>query len=384
MFQIKRRKTRIIRIGNVRVGGDYPVAIQSMAKTKTSDVEKTVRQIRGLESAGCEIVRLAVKDNSDTKAIAAIKKRVKIPLVADIHFDWRLALTAINNGVDKIRLNPGNIYKKDQIREIVKAASQARIPIRVGLNSGSLRSHQSTRAPEHQSTRTPEHQRTRAPAHQSQAQKMVRSAVDYIKILEGFHFYDIVISLKAQNVLDTVEAYRLMAKFCDYPFHLGVTATGLSFEGLIKSSAAIGALLLEGIGDTIRVSLTDEPRNEVRVARCLLESLGLRQSGLEIISCPTCGRCEVDLVRIVKELEKRLSMVHGPWSTDRSFQQPLKIAVMGCVVNGPGEARQADLGIAFGKKEGLFFKKGKAVKKVSADKCVSVLMEEIGKLNSKL
>jgi (E)-4-hydroxy-3-methylbut-2-enyl-diphosphate synthase len=374
MMDIKRRKTREIRIGNVLIGAKHPVAIQSMAKTKTSQVKETVRQIQELESAGCEIVRVAVKDKGDAAAIALIKPEIKIPLVADIHFDWRLALAAIDNGVDKIRLNPGNIYKKDQVREVVQAAKLSGIPIRVGLNSGSLKSHHVTKSP----------------SHQSPADKMVKSALDYIKILEGFNFNDIVISLKAQNVLETVEAYRLMAKSCDYPLHLGVTATGLKFDGLVKSSVAIGVLLLEGIGDTIRVSLTDNPKEEIRAAKAILESLGLRSFGPEIISCPTCGRCEVDLVRIVKELGKKLSAVHSLRSTDKSCRlstvdrrRPLKIAVMGCVVNGPGEARQADLGVAFGKKEGLLFKKGKTIKKVSADRCVSVLMEEIDKLSQK-
>lgn len=374
MFEIKRRKTKIIKIGNVLIGGNNPVAIQSMAKTKTSDVEKTIKQIKELESAGCQIMRVAVKDRDDAKAIAKIKPNIDIPLVADIHFDWKLALEAIDSGVDKIRLNPGNIYKKDQVKEVSRAAKLARIPIRVGLNSGSLRRSANVL--------------WRTQSHKSPADKMVRSAVDYIKILEGCGFYNIVVSLKASNIFDTIEAYRKMTKFCDYPFHLGVTATGSPSLGIVKSTIALSVLLLEGIGDTIRISLTDEAQNEVRVAKAILESLGLCSFGPEIISCPTCGRCEVDLVKIVKNLETKLSAIpvcRPPArraGTGRRY--PLsaktpKIAVMGCVVNGPGEARHADLGIAFGKKEGLFFKKGKAFKKVSADKCVDMLIKEITK-----
>jgi (E)-4-hydroxy-3-methylbut-2-enyl-diphosphate synthase len=358
MAGIKRRETRIIKIGNVRIGGNNPVAIQSMAKTKTSDVERTIKQIEELESAGCEIVRIAVKDRDDARAIAKIKPNIDIPLVADIHFDWKLALEAIDSGVDKIRLNPGNIYKKDQLKEVSRAAKLARIPIRVGLNSGSLQPHKLIRL---QSQKSP-------------ADKMVRSAVDYIKILEDFGFYNIVVSLKTSNIFDTIEAYRKMTKFCDYPFHLGITATGIPSSGIVKSTIVLSVLLLEGIGDTIRISLTEKPVEEVRAAKAVLESLGLRRFGTEIISCPTCGRCEVNLVKIVKDLERQLQ------ATSCKLQaRPMKVAVMGCVVNGPGEARQADLGIAFGKKEGILFKKDKAVRKVSADKCVDVLIKEIGK-----
>ena len=289
-MKIIRRKTKTIKIGSVYIGGTNPIAIQSMTKAKTADIEKTIRQIKELEKADCQIVRLAVKDSDDARAIKKIKPKVNIPLVADIHFNWRLALEAIDSGIDKIRLNPGNIYKKEQIREIAKAAKVNRIPIRVGVNSGSLKSHKSG-----------------VTSQASQADKMVKSTLDYIKILEGFKFYDIVVSLKASNILDTIEAYRKMAKLCEYPFHLGMTATGLPLQGTIKSSITIGALLLEGIGDTIRVSLTDKPEPEVYAARGILESLGLRYFGPEIISCPTCGRCEVDLVSIVKKMENLLS-----------------------------------------------------------------------------
>ena len=292
-MKIARRKAKIIRIGSVAIGGNNPVAIQSMTKSETSDIEKTVKQIKELEGAGCSIVRLAIKDNQDASALRKIKENVNLPIVADIHFNWRLALSAIDNGADKIRLNPGNIYKKNELREIARAAKLNHIPIRVGVNSGSLKSHRVSKSA----------------SHQSQADKMVESALDYIRILEGFKFFDIVVSLKASNTLDTIEAYRKIAKLCDYPLHLGVTATGSPYTGAIKSAIAIGALLLEGIGDTIRVSLTEECVREVSAAKIILESLELRKFGPAIISCPTCGRCEVDLVRIVKELEDRLSTI---------------------------------------------------------------------------
>lgn len=366
MTKIIRRKTRVIRIGNIFIGGGNPIAIQSMTKTKTADIEKTIRQIKELESIGCEIVRLAVKDSRDAKALRIIKRRVSVPLVSDIHFDWRLALEAIDNGVDKIRLNPGNIYKKDQIREIVKAAKLNRIPIRVGVNSGSLRKFQIPNS----KFQTP--------------QIMVKSALDYIRVLEKSGFYDIVVSLKASNIFDTIEAYRRMTRFCDYPFHLGVTATGSPYSGVIKSAAALSILLFEGIGDTIRISLTDKPQAEVRAAKSILETIGARCFGPEIISCPTCGRCEVDLIKVVKELESSLSRYPViPLSrltgkqANRQTGKPIKVAVMGCIVNGPGEAREADLGVAFGRKEGLLFKKGKAIKRVSLNRCVDTLLREL-------
>jgi len=357
MDKIIRRKSKAIRIGDIFIGGDNPIAIQSMIKTKTADIQNTVRQIKELEGIGCEIVRLAVKDIQDAKALRIIKQKVAIPIVSDIHFDWRLAIEAIDSGVDKIRLNPGNIYKKEQVREIAKAAKLAHIPIRVGLNSGSLRGH-----------------KPQATSRQSLADRMVKSALDYIKTLEKRGFYEIVVSLKASNIFDTIEAYRKMSRFCSYPFHLGVTATGSVYSGVIKSTAALSILLLDGIGDTIRVSLTDKSEAEVRAAKSILETIGARRFGPEIISCPTCGRCEVDLVKIVKELENKLSVIRYPLSA-----LPMNIAVMGCVVNGPGEAKEADLGIAFGRKEGLLFKKGKAVRKVSTQKCVDVLLDEISK-----
>jgi (E)-4-hydroxy-3-methylbut-2-enyl-diphosphate synthase len=358
-----RHKTRPIKIGNIYIGGNHPIAIQSMAKTKTANIEDSVKQINELERVGCEIVRVAIKDEQDAKALKRIKERVKIPVVADIHFNWRLALEAIDNGADKIRLNPGNIYKKEQIKEIVYAAKMNRIPIRVGVNSGSLINRKSKGAP-----CLPELMH-----HKSQVDSMVKSALDYLKILEDHGFFDIVVSLKASCVSDTIAAYRKLAGLCDYPLHLGVTASGPYLSGTIKSSIAIGSLLLDGIGDTIRVSLTEEPWQEVEAAKVILESLGLRNSRPQIISCPTCGRCEVDLVNIVRELEKRLSAAYC-----RLQAVPVKVAVMGCVVNGPGEAGMADIGVAFGKKEGLLFRKGRIIKKVSASDCINVLLKELG------
>ncbi|MDD5595722.1 MAG: flavodoxin-dependent (E)-4-hydroxy-3-methylbut-2-enyl-diphosphate synthase [Candidatus Omnitrophica bacterium] len=350
-MKLARRKTKVIKIGKVSIGGNHPIAIQSMAKTKTSDVQRTVAQIKELEKSGCEIVRVAIKDLDDAHALSQIKKKIRIPLVADIHFDWRLGLAAVNCGADKIRLNPGNIFKRAEVLQIAKAAKERKIPMRVGLNSGSLPAHNAKR---------------------NIADKMVSSALDYIKILESCNFFDIVISLKASNIPDTIEAYRKISKHCDYPLHLGVTATGPSFSGAIKSAIAIGDLLLQGIGDTIRISLTDQPTEEIRAAKSILEAVELRNFGPELISCPTCGRCEVDLVKIVKELE---SVIRNTQYTIPA--KPLKIAVMGCVVNGPGEAKEADLGIAFGKKDGLLFKHGKAIKKVSLDRCVSELLKEL-------
>jgi (E)-4-hydroxy-3-methylbut-2-enyl-diphosphate synthase len=355
MNRIDGHKTRVIKIGNIRIGADFPVAIQSMTKTRTADLEKTTRQITELEKTGCQIVRLAIKNEQDAKAIKQIKNNVNLPIVADIHFNWRLAIAAIDSGADKIRLNPGNIYKKKELKEIVSALKQAGIPLRIGVNSGSVGNLNSKKS--------------------AMPDRLVASCLSYIRMIERLKFYDIVVSLKASTVLDTIAAYRKISRLCGYPLHLGLTATGSPYSGAIKSSIAIGSLLLEGIGDTIRVSLTDKPVQEVRVAKAILEALGLRYFGPEIISCPTCGRCEVDLVKIVKDLENRLSTIDYRPST-----RPLKVAVMGCVVNGPGEAKEADLGIAFGKKQGLMFKGGRIIKKVAYSKCVDALLKE-GLLN---
>jgi len=354
-MRIKRRKSRLVAVGDVLIGAGNPIVIQSMTKTKSSDIEATLRQIKDLQSAGCQIVRLAVKDLDDAKALKQIKKHTALPLVADIHFDRRLAIAAIENGADKIRLNPGNIGQDSHIREVVSALKSAKIPLRIGLNSGSVAG-------------------VKGRASLSMADKLVKAALDYIKKIEEMKFREMVISLKANNVLDTLEAYRKIAKLCDYPLHLGVTATGAPYQGLIKSSIALGALLLEGIGDTIRVSLTDHPREEVRAAKCILESLGERNFGVQLISCPTCGRCQVNLINIVKELEVLLAGENRALS-----RRPLKVAVMGCVVNGPGEAKEADMGVAFGRADGLFFKKGKPVRKISVKGCAALLLKEIRK-----
>ena len=358
MTQILRRKTKIIKVGNIYIGGINPVVIQSMLKNKTAEIEKSIRQIKQLELSGCEIVRVAIKDIADARAIKKIKQKINIPIVADIHFNWRLAIEAIDNGIDKIRLNPGNIYKSQEIKEIVKALKLNKIPLRIGVNSGSLRRLNS------KSLSVPD--------------SLVTSALNYVKVIEGLKFYDIVLSLKASNVFDTIEANRKIARLCEYPLHLGLTATGSPQAGMIKSAIALGVLLLEGIGDTIRVSLTEKPRQEVKVARVILETLGLRCFNHQIISCPTCGRCEVDLIKIVKDLENKLSTQYSVLSTP-----PLKVAIMGCVVNGPGEAKEADLGIAFGKKDGLLFKAGKALRKISSGRCVDVLLKEISALSSR-
>jgi (E)-4-hydroxy-3-methylbut-2-enyl-diphosphate synthase len=315
-------------------------------------------------------VRLAIKDARDAAALKQIKPRVKLPLVADIHFSAALAIAAIENGADKIRLNPGNIDKWHEIEAVISALKMAKIPLRIGLNSGSVKDMGLRKLP--------------------MADKLAVSCMNYIKKIEKLKFNNIVISLKANNVLDTVEAYRKIAKVCSYPLHLGVTATGAPYNGIIKSSVALGALLLEGIGDTIRVSLTEQPTEEVRAAKAILESVGLRANWYQIISCPTCGRCEVNLIKIVKELENRLSAIpatniggSASGGSDQRSTRPMKLAVMGCVVNGPGEAKEADIGVAFGRGQGLLFKKGKAVKKVSFKGCADILLKEIKRLNNR-
>ncbi|MBL7081009.1 MAG: flavodoxin-dependent (E)-4-hydroxy-3-methylbut-2-enyl-diphosphate synthase [Candidatus Omnitrophica bacterium] len=352
-----RRKTKRIKVGRLIIGGNTPVAIQSMLKTKTEFVSAALKEIEALDKAGCEILRLAIKDNKDILALKVIRTQTRMPLVADIHFDKNLALGAIEAGADKIRLNPGNIYKKNDIYEIICQAKRRHIPIRVGVNSGSIKSFGS------QASRL------------RQSALLVKSALGYIRILEDFGFCDIVVSLKSSDIFETIKAYQKMAKLCDYPFHLGLTAAGPSRIGTIKSAISLGSLLCEGIGDTIRVSLTDTAAQEIRVAKDILNVLGLRKFSPEIISCPTCGRCRVDLIKIVKELQEKLSTLNFQAST-----RPMKLALMGCEVNGPGEAKEANIGIAFGKSEGLLFKKGKPVKKVPVEKCVDVLLEELSKI----
>ena len=351
-----RRRTKTVKIGALKIGGANPISIQSMVKTDTADVARTLRQIRSLERAGCEIVRVAVKNINQASVLDRIKGKIAIPLVADIHFHYRLALEAIERGVDGLRLNPGNIYRREEVKQIAQACKKRKIPIRVGVNSGSLRTNEQT------NKRTNE-----------LPDLMVEHALKYIKMLESFNFYDIIVSLKASNVSTTVDAYRKMARLCRYPFHLGVTATGLSESAVVKSAIGIGSLLLAGIGDTIRVSLTGPPVEEIKVAREILQSLGLRNFGPELIACPTCGRTQVDVIKIAKQVENQLSTINYQLSTKR----PFRIAVMGCEVNGPGEARDADIGVACGKNSAVLFKKGKIVRRVKESQIVNTLIKEI-------
>ncbi len=343
--KIKRQKTRVIRLGNVLIGGDNPVSIQSMTNTHTSDVAATVAQCDKLADAGCEIIRLAVPDQDAAAAITKIKKQVKLPLIADIHFDYKLALAAIAAGVDGLRLNPGNIGSQQNVIKVVDAVRERKIPIRIGVNSGSL-SKEILRK------------------YGVSAQGIVESALEHVAILEKAGYEEMKISVKTSSVPLTIESYRLISSKVDYPLHLGVTEAGTDFTGTIKSAIGIGTLLAEGIGDTIRVSLTSDPVNEIAVATGILQTLHQRQ-GLEIISCPTCGRTEIDLISLAGEAEQRLQ----PFS-----RYNLKVAVMGCVVNGPGEAREADYGIAGGKKEGLLFKKGEILKKVPENRLIDELI----------
>ncbi len=356
---IKRRKTKTINLGGVKIGSGHPISVQSMTKTDTLDVKATVAQIKRLEKTGCEIIRIAVKDRPSCDAISEIRKKINIPLEADIHFDYRLALKAMECKVDAIRLNPGNIYKREQVEEVVRLAKKKHIPIRVGVNSGSVRIPKGVIIPKGEFPRL-----------------MAKAASDYIKIMEGLNFYDIMISLKASDVLETIGAYRKMASQCDYPFHLGVTAAGPSVRGTVKSSIGIGILLMEGIGDTLRVSLTGDPVDEVYVAKEILQSLDVRNFGPEIISCPTCGRAEVDLIKIAGEIENRLNQIKD----ENGKLSKLRVAIMGCVVNGPGEATEADLGIAAGKGGGLLFVKGKPVKKIKESEFVSAIISEIKRI----
>lgn len=338
------RKTREIKIGNLFIGGDNPVVIQSMTNTFTKDVKATVSQILELEKAGCEMVRVTVNNDEAAEAIKDIKKQIHIPLVADIHFDYKLALKAIENGVDKLRINPGNIGDDEKIRLVVEMAKEYKIPIRIGVNSGSIE------------------KKILEKYGKPTADGMVESAMYHIALLEKYDFHDIVVSLKASNVQMMIEAYRKISKIIDYPLHLGVTEAGTAFQGTVKSSIGIGSLLIDGIGDTIRVSLTENPVEEIKVAKEILKVLGLRK-GVEIISCPTCGRTEIDLISLAKKVEKEFG----------NIDKNIKIAVMGCVVNGPGEAKEADYGVAGGKGVGLIFKKGEILKKVREDEIISEL-----------
>ena len=346
---MERRKTRQIHIGNIAVGGGAPVSVQSMTNTKTTDTAATVAQIRALQAAGCDIVRLAVPDMAAAQNLHNIVNEVNVPLVADIHFDYHLALTAIEQGIAALRINPGNIGGASKVQAVVRAAQEKNIPIRIGVNAGSL------------------DKKLLAKYGGVTAEALVESALEHIKILEDLHFYDIKISLKAHDVPLTLAAYRLMANERDYPLHLGITEAGTAKSGVIKSAVGIGALLAEGIGDTIRVSLTGDPVTEVRVANEILKSLGLKEYGPTLVACPTCGRTSIDLPTIAAQVEEKLATI----------TTPIEVAVMGCVVNGPGEARGADVGIAGGKGEGLIFRKGEIIRKVKEEDLVGELFKEI-------
>lgn len=345
------RKSKVIRIGNQPVGGDHPIAVQSMTTTDTRDTAATIAQIADLEAVGCEIIRVAVVDTEAARAIAAIKAGIKIPLVADIHFDYKLALESVAAGADALRINPGNIGDKVRVQQVVKACQERGIPIRIGVNSGSL-----------------EKKLLDKYGHPC-ADAMVESALGHVKLLEDLGFDQIKLSLKSSSVLLSIEAYRKIAALVDYPLHIGITEAGTKERALIKSALGMGILLFGGIGDTLRVSLTADPRDEVWAAYEILRNLGLRDRGAELISCPTCGRCEIDLIELAEEVDQRI----------RKIDKPLKIAVMGCVVNGPGEAREADLGIAGGMGNGLLFKNGKIIKKVPEKDLVKELLKEIEK-----
>jgi len=349
---IKRKATKKVRVGNIYIGGDYRITVQSMTNTDTRDTVSTINQIKRLEEAGCDIVRVAIPDMEAAEAVAAIKKAINIPLVADIHFDYRLAIECMKNGVDKIRLNPGNIGDRDRVKAVVEMAKEREIPIRIGVNSGSVEKP----ILEKYGGVTPE--------------GMVESALNHAKILEDLDFDRIIFSIKASSVPMTLAAYRLMSQKSSYPLHIGVTEAGTVYKGTIKSSVGLGCLLAEGIGDTLRVSLTGDPVEEVRVGKEILKSLNLTQKGVDLVSCPTCGRCRINLIEIANKVEKALQGV----------EKPLKVAVMGCAVNGPGEAREADIGIAGGKGEALLFKKGKIIKKVPEENIVQELLNEIEKL----
>lgn len=330
------RESKVVKVGNILIGGGNDVIIQSMTNTPTTDVEKTVNQIKKLQEEGCQLVRVTVNTEEAAKKIKEIKEKIDIPLVADIHFDYRLALLAIENGIDKLRINPGNIGSDEKVEIVVKKAMEKGVPIRIGVNSGSL-----------EKTILEKYGKPTSDA-------MVESALYHMRLLEKFNFIDIIISLKSSNVKMMVEAYRKLAKLCNYPLHLGVTEAGTAFQGTVKSAIGIGSLLVDGIGDTIRVSLTEDPVEEIKVAKEILKVLGLKEVGVEIVSCPTCGRTEIDLIGLAHQVEKEFEKV----------DKKIKIAVMGCVVNGPGEAKEADYGVAGGKGVGVLFKKGEIIKKV--------------------
>jgi (E)-4-hydroxy-3-methylbut-2-enyl-diphosphate synthase len=344
-----RDKTRVIRVGDVYVGGKHPIVVQSMTNTKTEDIQGTVAQIKRLEEAGCEVVRCAVPTFEAARALKEIKKEIKIPLVGDIHFDYRLAIAAIENGADKIRINPGNIGSNDKIKAVIEKAKEYDIPIRVGVNSGSLEKHILEKYG------------------RVTAKGIVESAMEKIRLMEDLDFNNLAVSVKSSDVLMGIEAHELIAKACDYPLHVGITEAGTVYSGNIRSSVGIGIILGKGIGNTIRVSLTGDPVEEIRTGIMILKTLGLRKGGIEVISCPTCGRTEIDLIKLANEVEALVS----------NIPLDIKVAVMGCVVNGPGEAKEADIAIGGGVGEGLLIKKGEIVKKVKEKDLLEALREEL-------
>lgn len=346
-----RESTRTVRIGNRMIGGGNPIAIQSMCNTRTENVNETVEQIHRLEAAGCEIIRVTVPNMEAAKAIKAIKKEISIPLVADIHFDYRMAIAAIENGADKIRINPGNIGGEERVRAVVDAARERQIPIRVGVNSGSLEKD----LLEKYGGVT--------------AEGIVESAMDKVKMIEDMGYDNLVISIKSSNVLMCVKAHELIARETDHPLHVGITEAGTLYSGNIKSAVGLGIILYQGIGDTIRVSLTGDPVEEVKSAKLILRTLGLREGGVEVVSCPTCGRTKIDLISLANQVETM--------AAEFDSLSGIKVAVMGCVVNGPGEAREADVGIAGGEGEGLLIRKGQIIRKVPEDKLLETLREEL-------
>ena len=347
-----RKKKRLVNIGGVWIGGDKPIAIQSMCNTDTRDVKSTVNQILSLEEAGCEIIRVAIPDMEAAQAVGEIKKQIHIPLVVDIHFDYRLALESMRQGADKVRINPGNIGDRDRVKQVVDLAKERHIPIRIGVNGGSLEKNLL--------------QKYGSPT----ADALVESALGHVRILNELDFYDTVVSIKVSDVPTMLKAYQKFDEISDIPLHIGVTEAGTLMQGTIKSSVGIGALLAQGIGDTMRVSLTDDPVEEIRAAYSIQKVLGMRKEGATLVSCPTCGRTRIDLIPIANEVEKRI----------QNIKKPIKVAVMGCAVNGPGEEREADIGIAGGDGVGIIFSHGEILRKVPQDKIVEELMKEIEKL----
>jgi (E)-4-hydroxy-3-methylbut-2-enyl-diphosphate synthase len=352
----RRRKTRKIKVGNLEIGGNAPISVQSMTNTDTKNISDTISQIHKMEKEGCELVRVAVPDLESCYSLPLIKKEINIPLVADIHYDYKLALKSIELGVDGLRINPGNIRNNEKIKLIIKSAKKRDLPIRVGINSGSL-------------------DKSILKIYKKVTPKaLIESAVNVIKILDELNYHNIIFSIKSTDVINTIEANKIFSSKYDYPLHLGITEAGLPFQGMIKSSVGIGSLLFQGIGDTIRVSLTGDPVKEIKVGYEILKALHLRQRGPNIISCPTCGRCKVDLNKIVMKLERKI----------KNINNTLNIAVMGCMVNGPGEAKEADIGVAFDKNDGILFKKGKIMTKCSDKIILKRLLEEIENMQSKI